>query len=105
MTDIQAGARVRIIIETTVEAVGDGEITLTGDTHITYQPGQLDITVLEPGWQPGDIADDGHGPLGRVCRADGVQHWVRIADGFTVYDDETSLASLTLISRANGAKP
>lgn len=105
MTDIQAGARVVIHIETTVEAVGDHEITLTDGTHITYQPGQLPITVIEPGWQPGDVADDGHGPLVRMVRDDGVHLWMRVDGGRTVWDDETSLHSLTLISRAGGERP
>lgn len=94
-----AGARVRIVIEDTIESadsdlVTTGGITLTGltDTNALIQ-------LLTPGWQVGDIAHDGHGQLNRIRRDDGVELWQR-PNGRPVYDDETSLASLTLYLRA-----
>lgn len=96
---LTAGARVRIVIEATVESLDSGSLALTGGIGID-RPDLLDITVLEPGWQPGDIADDGHGRLLRVRRDDGVDHWVRQTGGRAVYDDETNLASLAVVQRA-----
>lgn len=96
---LTAGARVRITIETTVESLGSHGLVLTGGVSID-RPDLLDITVLERGWQPGDVADDGYGRLLRVRRDDGVDHWVRQAGGRIVYDEETSLASLAVVARA-----
>jgi hypothetical protein len=98
---LTAGAQVRISIETTVESLNDHELTLTGGTTITYtDPAALGLSVLIRGWEPGDIVDDGYGWLLRVRRDDGVDVWQR-ADGMTVYDDETSLASLRVVARAS----
>lgn len=102
---LTAGARVRIVIETTVEALNDGEIRLTGYTDIHYRDlDRVGLTVLESGWQPGDIVDDGYGLLVRVAREDGVHLWQRVDGGRVVWDDETSLASLRLVSRAGGER-
>ncbi|MFF6844687.1 hypothetical protein ACFY8X_38855 [Streptomyces tanashiensis] len=102
---LTAGARVRIVIETTVESLGHRELELTGGTRIDYTDlSSLGLTVLEDGWRPGDIAEDGHGHLVRVAREDGVHHWQRINGGRVVYDDETSLASLRIVSRAGDGK-
>jgi hypothetical protein len=98
---LTAGARIRIVIETTVESLGDRELQLTGDTRIEYADlAQLGLTVVETGWQPGDLVDDGYGPLIRVAREDGVHLWQRVNGGRVVYDDETSLASLRVLHRA-----
>ena len=102
---LTAGARVRIVIETTVESLNSGELQLTGGTRIEYRDlPSIGLTVLEAGWQLGDIADDGYGPMVRVAREDGVHLWQRLSDGRITWDDETSLASLRLISRAGGAR-
>ena len=98
---LTAGARVRIVIETTVESLGDREIELTGGTRIDYTNlSDLGLTVLQVGWQPGDLVHDGHSLLVRIAREDGVHHWQRVQSGRVVYDDETNLASLRLISRS-----
>lgn len=102
MTDHpQAGARVRIVIEDTIESrSGDGDWTTTGGITLTgITPGNATTTILLPGWQPGDIVNDGHTDLFRIRREDGIHVWRR-PDGRHVYDDETSLASLTTIHTA-----
>ena len=95
----QAGARVRIVIEDTVESLSDnGDWTTTGGIHLTgVTPHNATTTILEPGWQPGDIVNDGHSDLVRIRREDGVHLWQRVDNGQPVYDDETSLASLTVV--------
>ncbi|RSS35227.1 hypothetical protein [Streptomyces sp. WAC08241] len=102
---LTAGARVRIVIEATVESLGHRELELTGGTRIDYtELSGLGMTILENGWQPGDVVEDGYGPLMRVAREDGVHLWQRVNGGRVVYDDETSLASLRVISRAGDGK-
>ena len=102
MTDHpQAGARVRIIIEDTIESrSGDGDWITTGGINLTgVTPDNATTTILEPGWQPGDVVHDGRETLRRIRCEDGVELWER-DNGRYVYDDETSLASLTVVHRA-----
>lgn len=102
---LTAGARVRIVIETTVEALGHRELQLTDGTRIEYADvAHLGLTVLEGGWRPGDVVDDGYGPMVRIAREDGVHLWQILNSGRPVYDDETSLASLRIVSRAEGGR-
>lgn len=99
---LTAGARVRIVIESTVESLDSGDMRLTnGITLTSTDPAQLDwaVTVQEMGWEPGDVVNDGHDNLLRVV-VDGIHRWQR-PDGAPTYDDETNLASLTVITRAN----
>ncbi|MGW2384449.1 hypothetical protein [Streptomyces sp. NPDC001658] len=98
----QAGARVRIVIEDTIESRSEaGDWTTTGGINLTgVTTANATTTILEPGWQPGDIVNDGHNNLIRIQRQDGVQLW-QGPDGRPVYDDETSLASLTVVHRAS----
>lgn len=98
----QAGARVRIIIEDTIESrSASGDWTTTGGINLTgVTPNNATTTIVEPGWQPGDIANDGHTDLFRIRREDGVHLWKR-PDGQHVHDDQTTLASLTTIHTAD----
>ena len=103
MTDQpQAGARVRIVIEDTIESrSGDGDWITTGGINLTgVTPANATTTILEPGWQPGDVVHDGRETLRRIRCEDGVELWER-DNGRYVYDDEISLASLTVIHRAS----
>jgi hypothetical protein len=97
---VTAGARVSLTIETTVESVGSNEIRLSGGTRIEFDDfARLNLTVVESGWQPGDVVDDGSGPMVRLVREDGVHYWQRLHGGRVVYDDETSLSELRAVSR------
>ncbi|MEV5915759.1 hypothetical protein AB0M00_43615 [Streptomyces chartreusis] len=103
MTDQpQAGARVRIVIEDTIESrSGDGDWVTTGGITLTgVTPANATTTIIEPGWQPGDVVSDGRETLHRIRCQDGVELWER-DNGRYVYDDETSLADLTVIHRAS----
>lgn len=97
----RAGSRVRIIIEDTIEAATSIDLTTTGGIHLTgLDPKNATLTVLEDGWQIGDIVNDGFSDLVRV-RHDDSDVWRRLDDdGDVVWDDATSLASLTVIRRA-----
>lgn len=96
-----AGARIRILIEDTVESA-DGDLQLTNGAAIQgwNDPNAMTVDVIAPGWQLGDIVHDGHDQLVRIDKGDGVHVWQR-PNGYVTYDDETSLASLRIIRRAD----
>ncbi|GAA3590796.1 hypothetical protein [Streptomyces osmaniensis] len=98
----QAGARVRIVIEDTIESrSGDGDWVTTGGITLTgVTPANATTAILQPGWEPGDVVSDGRETLRRIRCQDGVELWER-DNGRYVYDDETSLADLTVIHRAS----
>lgn len=89
----QAGAHVILQLDDTVESVNGDHVTLTSGIHVDIPPGKSPFAIALPGWQAGDVVNDGYGDLTRVKRDEDAV-WLR-ADGHIVYDDETSLKSLT----------
>lgn len=97
---LRPGSRVRIVIEDTIESNSGSDITTTGRITLEGLTAQnATVTVLEPGWQVGDLVNDGYSDLLRIAR-DGVELWQR-PDGRVVWDDETSLKHLTVVRRAS----
>lgn len=95
-----AGARVRIVIEDTVESCDSGDLRATRGASVQglEQPGAATVHVLDPGWRPGGVVHDGRDELVRVIRH-GVHAWQR-PDGVLTYDDEVRLSCLRVVRRA-----
>lgn len=100
-----AGAHIRMTIEGIVrDAYQPGIFTLSDGTHVSYTPGQHDVTVLAPGWEVGDMIDTEHGVLTRVVD-DGYAFWrcTEFEPPRDFHDDQVRPADLRVIRRATPA--
>ncbi|MET7795718.1 hypothetical protein [Streptomyces decoyicus] len=94
------GAHVRITIEGTVQSAQSCEVELVTGTRITSRSPDVQLEILRPGFQPGDVVWDGSRNLLRVAPAGDEPHWIA-PNGISVHDDEHDPSRLHLIASAD----
>lgn len=96
-----AGARIRMTLEGIVrDAYQPGVFTLGDGTHVSYTPGQHAVTILAPGWEPGDKIETEYGTLIRVVDDEGYAHWRDFYDSsVTFHDDQLYMDDVRVLHR------
>lgn len=98
MSQPTPGARVRIMVEGTVQTAQPGEIQLASGTHITSHTPDVTVEILKPGFQAGDVVHNGDTHLMRVSPEGQPAYWIG-SDGRQIQDDEHDPTRLNLVTR------
>ncbi|MFJ8785905.1 hypothetical protein [Streptomyces sp. NPDC102476] len=94
--ELTAGALIRVTFTARVKSHYGGTITLDNGTELPQHDALGDLTVLTPGWRPGDLAIYQGTTLFRTRTRDGHDIWVNSQEN-PVWDDRVDPAKVTLI--------
>lgn len=93
--ELTAGALIRVTYTARVKSNYGGTISLDNRTELPEHDALSDLTVLAPGWQPGDLATYEGSTLFRTRTREGHDIWVD-SQGHHVWDDRVDPAKVTL---------
>ncbi|MFJ2629557.1 hypothetical protein ACIO6T_40950 [Streptomyces sp. NPDC087532] len=99
--ELAAGALIRVNFTARVKSNYGGSITLDNGTQLPGHEALSDLTVLAPGWKPGDVATYEGGTLFRTRTHDGHDIWLNGQQDL-VWDDRVDPAKVTLTPVATG---
>ncbi|MEE1741219.1 hypothetical protein PUR49_32635 [Streptomyces sp. BE147] len=99
--ELTAGALIRVNLTARVKSNYGGTITLDNGNELPGYEALNDLTVLTPGWKPGDVATYEGGTLFRTRTHHGHDIWVNGQQDL-VWDDRVDPAKVTLTPVAAG---
>ncbi|WP_331762504.1 hypothetical protein OG612_45585 (plasmid) [Streptomyces sp. NBC_01527] len=95
--ELTAGAQIRVTYTARVTANYGGNIHLDNGTELPEHNALTDLSVITPGWQPGDIATCEGETLFRTRTSDGHDVWLNSEQNI-VWDDRIDPAKVTLVT-------